>query len=84
MARANDLPDSQQIVIVIPAGQQAAIEARGYAAHTCLDDPAAVANYRSKICQFADNAPQAVQDRFTRVNNVSPRELCTMVSGVSQ
>lgn len=83
MARQSSAPGAGELVIVIPADKQTAMEARGFASHACSDDPGALAAYRAKICQLANNAPQALLDQFNQANSVSPAELCEMAKALS-
>lgn len=83
ISRKGDTSAEQDMVIVVPAGQQTAMAGKGYKSHACASDSTAFTSYKAKICELASKAPQAVQDQFARNNNASPKELCDMANGVS-
>jgi hypothetical protein len=77
MARNGNGPERHKTVIVVPEGQQAAMEGKGFAKHPCSGNHKGEAEaYRAKLCEFAAKAPQGAQEQFRRDQGASAQELC--------
>lgn len=82
VSRKTNAPDGRDVIIMIPAGQQSQLVGRGFAVRACSVNSQQLANFRAKMCELASKTSPAIQAEFTRLNKVSPREMCDLATAI--